>query len=63
MAAPSSTTRVGKNEPFELQVARGQISWHTPVNIFGYQPAVGSGTGPIGAIIEGILIENDASTP
>lgn len=40
--APSSTTRTGKNEPFELQVARGQIAWHTPVNVFGYQSAVGT---------------------
>tara|TARA_R110000868_G_scaffold58911_4_gene181213 strand:+ start:1014 stop:1790 length:777 start_codon:yes stop_codon:yes gene_type:complete len=40
MAAPSSVTKTGKNEPFELQVARGLISWHTPVNIFGYQEDV-----------------------
>lgn len=39
--APSSISRTGKYEPFELQVARGQISWHTPVNIFGYQALVG----------------------
>lgn len=38
MAAPSSTTKAGKNEPFELQVARGQISWHRAVTIFGYNP-------------------------
>ena len=38
MAAPSSTTKCGKNEPFELQVARGQISWHRAVTIFGYNP-------------------------
>lgn len=38
---PSSVTRTGRNEPFELQVARNQISWHTPVNIFGYQATVG----------------------
>tara|TARA_R110000787_G_scaffold34156_4_gene88787 strand:+ start:1117 stop:1833 length:717 start_codon:yes stop_codon:yes gene_type:complete len=27
-------------EPFELQVARGQIPGHSQVNIFGYQPLV-----------------------
>lgn len=40
MAAPSSTTKCGKNEPFELQVARGQISWHRSVTIFGYNSDV-----------------------
>lgn len=36
----SSITRFGLYEPFELQVARGQITGHTLVNIFGYQPLV-----------------------
>lgn len=40
MAAPSSTTRAGKNEPFELQVARGQISWHQAIVVFGYNSDV-----------------------
>lgn len=40
MAAPSSTTKAGKNEPFELQVARGQISWHRSVVVFGYNADV-----------------------
>ena len=31
-----SITRTGQYEPFELQVARGQITGHSPVNIFGY---------------------------
>jgi len=35
-----SITRVGRYEPFELQVARGQITGHSVVNIFGYQPSV-----------------------
>jgi hypothetical protein len=38
--APSSITRTGKNEPFELQVARGQISWHQSIVVFGYNPDV-----------------------
>lgn len=41
MAEPSSTTKAGKNEPFELQVARGQISWHSLVNVQGYNVAHG----------------------
>lgn len=39
-----SITQNGRYEPFELQVARGQITGHTAVNIFGYQAAVGTGT-------------------
>lgn len=38
--APSSITRTGKNEPFELQVARGQISWHQSITVFGYNSDV-----------------------
>jgi hypothetical protein len=34
-----SITQSGRFEPFELQVARRQITWHTPTNIFGYQVA------------------------
>lgn len=40
MAEIASVTQRGRIEPFELQVARGQIAWHYPVNVFGYQPAV-----------------------
>jgi hypothetical protein len=40
MAAPSSVTKTGKNEPWELQVARGQISWHQSVTVFGYNSDV-----------------------
>jgi hypothetical protein len=38
----SSVTRGGAYEPFDLQVARGQILGHTPVYIFGYSAAIGS---------------------
>jgi len=31
-----SITRVGRYEPFELQVSRGQITGHSPLNVFGY---------------------------
>jgi hypothetical protein len=40
MAEISSISRVGKYEPFELQVSRGQISWHRNVTVFGYNPDV-----------------------
>jgi hypothetical protein len=35
-----SITQVGTYEPFELQVARGQITGHEVVNVFGYASAV-----------------------
>ena len=37
-----SQTKYGKIEPFELQVARGQIAGHSVVNIYGYQPSIGT---------------------
>jgi hypothetical protein len=36
MAQISSISRVGTSEPFELQVARGQIAWHYDVHKFGF---------------------------
>lgn len=36
----SSVSRLGKYEPFHLQVSRGQITMHTPIIIFGYNPDV-----------------------
>jgi hypothetical protein len=35
-----SITQSGRYEPFELQVARGQISWHIPVTVFGFNPDI-----------------------
>jgi hypothetical protein len=40
MGTYSSVTRQGSYEPFDLQVARGQIDGHSTVNIYGYQPSV-----------------------
>ena len=37
-----SITQVGTYEPFELQVARDQITGHTGVEIFGFTTAIGS---------------------
>lgn len=36
----SSITRVGTSEPFELQVSRNQISYHTPLFKYGYNPLI-----------------------
>ena len=36
----SSVTRQGAYEPFDLQVARGQIAGHSTLNIYGFQLAV-----------------------
>jgi len=36
----SSITRVGTSEPFELQVSRNQISYHTPLLKYGYNPLI-----------------------
>ena len=40
MAVYSSITRFGKNEPFELQVARGQIAFHKTNFKFGFNPDI-----------------------
>jgi len=40
MSQISSITRVGTSEPFELQVARGQIAWHYDVHKFGFNPDI-----------------------
>ena len=35
MGTPSSMTRTGKHEPWELQVSRGQIAFHETLFKFG----------------------------
>jgi hypothetical protein len=47
MATTSSISRFGLYEPFELQVARGQIAWHSTVNIYGVQAAVTTAYVPV----------------
>ena len=47
MGTYSSATRQGSYEPFDLQVARGQIDGHSTVNIYGYQPAVATSFIPV----------------
>lgn len=36
----ASQTQYGKNEEFNLEVARGLVQGHSTVNIYGFQPAV-----------------------
>jgi len=40
VAIVSSVSRVGTTEPFELQVARGQISYHKTIFKFGFNPDI-----------------------
>jgi hypothetical protein len=54
MGTYSSVTRVGAYEPFELQVARGQIAGHTAISIFGYSTTVGSTA--LGPLWEGLTL-------
>jgi hypothetical protein len=50
----SSISRIGRTEPFELQVARGQIYGHSIVHVFGYNPDVDTDEETVWAI-DGIL--------
>lgn len=43
----SSITRFGTYEPFELQVARGQVAMHTVVHKFGYSTVIDGTAYPI----------------
>jgi hypothetical protein len=54
----SSATRQGAFEPFELQVSRGQVVGHTPINIFGFSNAVGSTA--LGPLWEGLTLSGGA---
>lgn len=47
MGTYSSATRQGAYEPFDLQVARGQVDGHSTVNIYGYQPSVSTTSIPV----------------
>ena len=40
MANYRSITQVGTSEPFELQVARGQITGHYRIHKFGFNPLI-----------------------
>jgi hypothetical protein len=58
MGTYSSATRQGAYEPFELQVSRGQVDGHTPINIFGFSAAVGSTA--LGPLWEGLTLSGGA---
>jgi len=47
MGTYSSATRQGAYEPFDLQVARGQVMGHSTVNVYGYQTVVATDFIPI----------------
>jgi FlaG/FlaF family flagellin (archaellin) len=55
-----SITRKGLIEPFDLQVGRGMIPNHQPVQIFGYSTAVGSTA--LGPLWEGLTISGGTYT-
>lgn len=42
MAEVSSISRVGRTEPFELQIERGQVAWHSNVNVQGFNELHGT---------------------
>jgi hypothetical protein len=54
MGTYSSATRQGAYEPFDLQVARGQIDGHIGLNLFGFSTAVGSSA--LGPLWEGLTL-------
>ena len=43
----SSISRAGTIEPFDLQVARGQISGHSILSLFGYQTSITTAVIPV----------------
>ena len=47
IGAVRSITQIGTVEPFDLQVARGQITGHSVLSLFGYQSAVGNTKIPV----------------
>ena len=59
-ATVRSITQDGRFEPFELQVARGVIYGHSPIQIFGFSNAVGSSD--FGPLWEGLTASGGAYT-
>lgn len=63
MIAHVSQTQFGKNEPFDLQVARGQIPGHSLLNVFGYQVAVTTaGPYPVWEVVGDYVYPSTATT-
>lgn len=44
MSEVASISRYGRTEPFNLQVARGQVAWHRTVHVFGFNSDVDTST-------------------
>lgn len=42
MSEVASISRYGRTEPFDLQVARGQVAWHQAVTVFGFNSDIDS---------------------
>lgn len=57
-----SVTQFGRYEPFELQVARGQIFNHSAVNIFGYQSSVGANLYAVWDVVADYVYPPSATT-
>ena len=47
IGAVRSITQIGTVEPFDLQVARGQITGHQTLSLFGYQAAIANTKIPV----------------
>ena len=57
-----SITQVGRYEPFDLQVARGQITGHSTVNIYGFQASVTTANIPIWEVAGAYTYPESATT-
>lgn len=57
-----SITQVGTYEPFELQVARGQITGHSTVNIYGFQVSVTTTNIPVWEVAGAYVYPASATT-
>ena len=55
-----SISQNGRNEPFELQVARGQITGHAPVSVFGYQEDVTTALNAVWDVAATYVYPNEA---
>ena len=62
MSEVASISRYGKTEPFGLQVARGQMAWHSVVHVFGYNPDVDSGSEETVWTAGGLLSHPESAT-
>lgn len=62
MGTYSSVTRSGATEPFDLQVARGQIQGHSTVNIYGFQVSVTTTNIPVWEVAGAYAYPSSAAT-